>query len=98
MRTTLAYVERGEAEAGIVYETDALISTRVEVVCPLDSDSYDRVVYPLVLIKAAADKPAARALYDFLQSEAALAVFRRHGFTPLVSSSQAAAPSGEVAP
>jgi molybdate transport system substrate-binding protein len=83
VRVTLAYVERGEAEAGLVYATDAKISDRVETVYTFAASTHEPIQYPLVLLQAGAQKPAARQFYDFLQSPRAAEVFRRYGFTPL---------------
>lgn len=83
VRVTLAYVERGEAEAGIVYATDAQISDRVETVHTFAPSTHEPIEYPLVLLKAGAQKATARQFYDFLQSPRAAAVFEKYGFTPL---------------
>jgi molybdate transport system substrate-binding protein len=81
VRVTLAYVENGEVEAGIVYATDARITDRVEVVATFDPSTHDPIVYPLVLLTRAEGKDGARRLRDFLQGPAAADVFRRAGFT-----------------
>jgi molybdate transport system substrate-binding protein len=81
VRTTLAYVERGETEAGIVYATDARISQKVEVVYTFDQKTHDPIRYPLVLLKIGQRRAAARDFYQFLQSEQAKSVFQKHGFT-----------------
>jgi molybdate transport system substrate-binding protein len=83
VRVTLTYVERGEAQAGIVYDTDARITGKVEVVYTFDASTHDPIRYPLVLLKAARDSEAARLLFDFMQTAAAARVFTRHGFTML---------------
>lgn len=83
VRVTLAFVERGEAEAGIVYHTDALISDRIEVVALLDADHHEPVVYPAVLVRDRPAGEAGRAFFEFLSSPAARAVFRRSGFLPV---------------
>ena len=83
VRVTLAYVERGEAEAGIVYATDARISGRVRQVSEFGPGTHDPVRYPLVLLKAGQGHPAARRFYEFLQSPRAAAVFQKYGFTRL---------------
>lgn len=81
VRGTLGYVERGEAEAGIVYATDALAAKGVKQVYEFDPALHERIVYTLVLLKHGADNPAARKLYEFLQSPDAEAVTRKLGFT-----------------
>ena len=88
VRQALTYVETGAAEAGIVYTTDAAASDRVKATFPIDTDLSGKISYPLALLKAAEDKPAARRLYDYLQSEEALRVFRQHGFSIHTSKSE----------
>jgi molybdate transport system substrate-binding protein len=80
VRSTLAFIERGEVAAGVVYSTDALLFKRVEVVYTFDPKTYDKIVYPLVLLKHGADNPAARKWFDFLSSKAARAAFEKRGF------------------
>jgi molybdate transport system substrate-binding protein len=80
VRSTLAYVERGEVEAGIVYSTDAMISKEVESVHSFDPKLHERIVYPVVLVKAAQERDGAKRFYDYLASPAAAEVFKRHGF------------------
>jgi molybdate transport system substrate-binding protein len=80
VRSTLAFVERGEAEAGIVYSTDALISTQVQTVYTFDPKTHDKIAYPLALLKTAQGRSGAKAFYDYLSSKSAAEVFRRHGF------------------
>lgn len=78
VRSALALVERGEAALGIVYATDAAVSTGVKVVGTFPADSHPPVSYPVVLVK---DTPAARELLAFLQGPAAREIFVRYGFT-----------------
>lgn len=80
VRAALALVDRGEAAAGIVYETDAAIAPRVRIVDSFPASVTPKIVYPLAVI-AGHDRPAVRRVYDFLQSDAATAIFARHGFT-----------------
>ncbi len=80
VRAALALVDRGEVPAGIVYETDAAISPRVRIVDAFPARVTPKIVYPLAIV-AGRDRPAVRAVHAFLQSEAATAIFARHGFT-----------------
>jgi molybdate transport system substrate-binding protein len=80
VRAALTYVVRGEAEAGIVYATDAAATAEVRVALEVPEGLHEPVRYPLLLLRSAADKPAARAFYDYLGGEKAAAVFRRAGF------------------
>jgi molybdate transport system substrate-binding protein len=81
VRVTLAYVERGEAEAGIVYATDTKTSKHVETAYQFDPKTHDPIVYPLVLLKASQKNEGAGKLYAYLGSPQARAIFERHGFT-----------------
>jgi molybdate transport system substrate-binding protein len=83
VRATLAYVERGEADAGIVYSTDAKIAPDVTVSYTFDSASHDKIVYPAALLAGANANAAARQFYDHLSSPAAGEIFAKHGFVPL---------------
>jgi molybdate transport system substrate-binding protein len=80
VRAALALVDRGEVPAGIVYETDAVISARVRVVDAFPDEATPPIVYPLAIV-AGHDSPAVRAAYEFLKSAAATAIFSKHGFT-----------------
>ncbi|MBY0512120.1 MAG: molybdate ABC transporter substrate-binding protein [Rhodospirillaceae bacterium] len=79
VRVALAFVERGEAAAGIVYATDAALTKKVAVAGTFPANSYPPVSYPLGVI-AAHDTPAARAFRDFILSADARAVFVKYGF------------------
>jgi molybdate transport system substrate-binding protein len=81
VRAALAFVERGECAAGIVYETDARISSKVEIIASLPDDSHDAIVYPVVAVAGA--KPEGKAFVDYLSTPAATAIFVKYGFTPI---------------
>jgi molybdate transport system substrate-binding protein len=80
VRSTLGYVERGEVDAGIVYSTDAKIGRRVAIASEFDPQTYDQIVYPLVLVKRDRTKAAAGKLYEFMRSPEAAAIFEKFGF------------------
>lgn len=83
VRAALAAVEAENAEAGIVYRTDAALSKRVRVAFEVPPGEGPKITYPLAPL-AATKRPAARAFAAYLRSPASLAVFRRHGFVVLV--------------
>lgn len=80
VRAALALVDRGEVPAGIVYETDAAIAPQVRIVDAFPARFTPKIVYPMAIV-AGRDRPAVRAVHAFLQSDAATAIFARHGFT-----------------
>ncbi len=80
VRVTLTYIERGEAEAGIVYGTDARITTKVQEVFTFPPGSHEPIIYPLVLLKSAEKNEAARKFYEYLQTPAATVIFAKYGF------------------
>ncbi len=79
VRAALAAVESGNADAGIVYRTDAAVSKRVRVALEVPDGEGPRIVYPAALL-AAARGPAPRAFFESLRSPQARAVFERLGF------------------
>jgi molybdate transport system substrate-binding protein len=82
VRAALALVERGAAAAGIVYASDALISSRVKVLATFPETSHPAIRYPVAIV-AGRDRPEVRAFYDYLLGAKAAELFRGRGFTPL---------------
>lgn len=82
VRQVLAYVERGEVDAGLVYATDAALSSKVTVVAAAPAGSHAPVLYPAALVSAGlAPVPAqARRFLDWLAGPAAAQVFKKYGF------------------
>lgn len=80
VRAALAAVESGNVEAGIVYQTDALISQKVKVAVQIPAADGPKISYPVAVLAHSAQPDAARKFLTWLESEPALAVFRRFGF------------------
>lgn len=83
VRAALAAVEAGNAEAGIVYKTDAAISKKVKVAYEVPP-SENSISYPMALLSEARQPDAARRFLHYLNSPEAGHVFENFGF--LVSS------------
>jgi molybdate transport system substrate-binding protein len=81
VRAVLTYVETGNADAGMVYQTDANTSKKVRRVAIAPADSHDPILYPAAVLRDSKNKPAARAFLEFLQGADARAVFQKYGFT-----------------
>jgi molybdate transport system substrate-binding protein len=80
VRSALAFVDRGEAPLGIVYQTDALVDRNVRIVDAFPADSHPPIVYPLALTLKA--QPGATAFAAFIAGPAARATFKSYGFLP----------------
>jgi len=81
VRAVLTYVETGNADAGLVYQTDANTSKKIRVIAIAPPDSHDPILYPVAVLRDSKNKPAARAFVEFLQGPDARAVFQKYGFT-----------------
>lgn len=78
----LNWVAEQSADAGIVYATDAAsIPEKVTVIAAAPEGSVSKVIYPVAELKDTANKEAADAFMEFLQSADALKVFEEAGFT-----------------
>jgi molybdate transport system substrate-binding protein len=81
VRVALAFVDRGEAPLGIVYETDALIDKKVRIVDIFPDNSHLPIVYPIALTGAA--KGDAAKFVAYLRGPKGLITFKAYGFTTL---------------
>ena len=82
VRAALAAVESGNADAGLVYRTDAALSRRVRVAFTVTAEQGPRIVYVLAPL-ADSRKPAALELVRRLAGPAARTIFERYGFQVL---------------
>ena len=78
-RAAAAWVARGEAWAGILYETDAALAG-LPVAYRLNETRHDPIVYLLATVKGA--QPEAKMLRDYLMSAKARDALADRGFTP----------------
>jgi len=83
VRATLAFVARGEAPIGIVYETDAKVEPRVKVIGIFPDNAYPPVTYPAAAT-AETKKPGVGQYFSFLRTPAAKAIFELYGFSYLI--------------
>ncbi len=82
VRVALAYVEAGNADAALVYRTDAMASSGLRVLDIVPADTYSTVVYPAVLIRGSGGRERAEIFLDHLQTPSVREVFARYGFLP----------------
>lgn len=79
----LNYVETGNVDAGIVYRSDALGSTKVKVVASVPASSYKPISYPAAVIASTKNNQAAEDFLKYLQSAEAQKIFAKYGFKTL---------------
>lgn len=82
VRAALAAVEAGNADAGIVYKTDAAISHKVRVAYEVPEAQGAPIVYPGAVLTGAKQPAAAQKFLDYLAGEPARRVFEKFGFRP----------------
>ena len=80
VRAAMAAVETGDAEASIVYKTDAMVSKKVKAVFEVPLNEGPHISYPMALIKAGKEPDAAKRFLDYLNSKTAGQIFEKHGF------------------
>jgi molybdate transport system substrate-binding protein len=82
VRAALLLVSRGEAPAGIVYQTDAAADPNVKIIGTFPEDTHPPIIYPIALT-ASATHPDAAALLAYIASDKARPLFEAQGFTVL---------------
>jgi molybdate transport system substrate-binding protein len=80
VRQVLAAVESGNADAGLVYRTDAKISNKVKTVVAADEKYHSPIAYPMAVLKQSKNVAAATEFVQYLSSEQAKAVLKKYGF------------------
>ncbi len=80
VKQVVAYVEKGEVAAGVVYNSDAAVIKNSTIVQIFDENSHKPIVYPGAIISASKDKEAAKAFWDYLNTDSAKQIFEKYGF------------------
>jgi molybdate transport system substrate-binding protein len=83
VRATLASVESGNVEAGLVYKTDAAGSRRVKTVFEVPIGKGPKIIYPVAILKESENKAAAKEFLNVMVSRSGLDAFKRYGFVVL---------------
>jgi molybdate transport system substrate-binding protein len=84
VRAALTAVQNGSADAAFVYATDARIAPALRVVATITGPQAPRIVYPAAVVKTSRQPQAAAKFLEFLRTRPALAIFEKHGFTPVM--------------
>jgi len=79
VRQALDYVARGEADAGFVYVTDALLMpSKVKVA--FEVPTTEPVVYPIAVVKGGGAGQIGQLFVQYVQTEPARKILRKFGF------------------
>ena len=81
VRSTLAYVESGEVDVGVVYQTDAAISRKVRIIYQFPDSSHSSIVYPAAVLRHTGHKILAQAFLEYLQTAEVAIIFEEYGFS-----------------
>jgi molybdate transport system substrate-binding protein len=84
VKEVLTWVESGNADAGIVYSTDAKTSTKVKVVAEAPAGSHSPILYPAAVLKDTKNLEAAKDFMKYISSAKCKTIFEKYGFTFLV--------------
>lgn len=95
VRATLAYVESGNVDLGIVYRTDASISKKVKILYQFPDSSHTPIVYPAVLIKRSGHHSLAQAFIRFLKTPEVATIFKAYGFSAKADDETGGEPSDQ---
>ena len=80
VRNVLSRVESGDADAGVVYATDAKISPQVVVTATAPANSHSPIAYPMAVIATSRQPQVAIIYQQFLTSRKAQRIFQKYGF------------------
>jgi molybdate transport system substrate-binding protein len=83
VRQVLTYVETGNVDAGIVYKTDALHSSKVKIAASANESSHSPIIYPVGVIQNRPHFKEAQIFYNYLQQKKSIKTFERYGFRGL---------------
>jgi molybdate transport system substrate-binding protein len=80
VKQVVAYVEKGEAAAGIVYKSDAAVLKNSVIAQIFDESSHEPIVYPEVIVTTSKEKEAARDFLNFLNTDNVKQIFVKYNF------------------
>lgn len=80
VRQVLTFVESGNAEVGIVYSSDAVISKDVKVLATAKAEWHKPIVYPGAVVAATKHADAAKAFLTYLTSDKGKEILQKYGF------------------
>lgn len=83
VRQVLNFVATGNADAGIVYATDAQLEKNVIIIAIAPPNSHAPVIYPIAILKNSKNISAAKTFISLLTTPEAQKIFTQYGFKPV---------------
>lgn len=83
VRVALNWVIKHEAEAGIVYFTDAMIDSKVKIAFTFKEETHPKIIYPAAVTTKSTQMEEAKKFVNFFRSEYAKKKFKEAGFINL---------------
>ncbi|WP_126427831.1 molybdate ABC transporter substrate-binding protein [Brevibacillus marinus] len=80
VRQVLTYVESGNADVGVVYSSDAMVSDKVNVLAEAEPDWHEPIVYPGAIVANSPHAEEAKAFLAYLTSEQGKEILQKYGF------------------
>ncbi|MCH4825316.1 MAG: molybdate ABC transporter substrate-binding protein [Planococcus sp. (in: firmicutes)] len=81
-RQVVTYVESGNAELGIIYSSDAVISREISGTLEVPGQT-DPIIYPGAVVTDSENQSAATAFLEFVTSSKGQAILKEYGFMPI---------------
>lgn len=80
VRGTLAAVESGNVDTGIVYKTDSLVSKKVKVAVEIPAAEGPKISYPVAVLKSSKQPERGKNFAKYLASATTRSIFEKFGF------------------
>ncbi|MGB3535882.1 MAG: molybdate ABC transporter substrate-binding protein [Microcoleaceae cyanobacterium] len=79
-RQVLSYVETGNVDAGIVYQTNAKISEKIDIIATIPATYHSPIIYPIAIVKDSKNIEVAKQFITFISGNSTKFVFEKYGF------------------
>ncbi|MGB3402660.1 MAG: molybdate ABC transporter substrate-binding protein [Microcoleaceae cyanobacterium] len=79
-RQVLNYVETGNVDAGIVYQTNAKFSEKVDIIAIVPDHYHSPIIYPIAIVKNSKNIEIAKKFITFVSGNSTKFVFKEYGF------------------
>jgi molybdate transport system substrate-binding protein len=80
VKSVLNYVENGEAEAGIIYSSDAVNLRNSYIAYRIPEDTHSPIVYPLIAMENSKNNALVKSFIEFLQDVQTKEIFKKYNF------------------